>query len=117
MKPHTASLINAIVLILVSCWSYFGSDTPSLTALIPAAFGGLLLTCYPGVKKENKIIAHVAVVLTLLILLALIMPLRGAWGGDDPVALVRVGLMMASTVFALVFFIKSFIDIRRQRSQ
>ncbi|MEN1727538.1 MAG: hypothetical protein AAGJ52_03770 [Pseudomonadota bacterium] len=116
MKAHTASLINAIVLLIASAWAYFGSDSPSFTALIPAAFALLLLACYSGVKKENKVIAHVAALLTLFILLALITPLRGAIGREDPMAIIRVGAMMASTVLAMVFFIKSFIDVRRRRA-
>lgn len=117
MKPHIASLMNAVVLLGASAWAYFGSDSPSVTALIPAAFGLVLLACNPGVKSENKVIAHVAVVLTLIVLIALVMPLRGALGRDDGMALFRVGLMILSTLAALIAFIKSFIDIRRQRAQ
>ena len=116
MKAHTASLINAIVLILMSAWAYLGASEPSLTALIPAAFGLILAACYPGVKSENRIVAHLAVLLTLVVLLALIMPLRGAISREDSMAIFRVGLMLASTLMAMVFFIKSFIDVRRRRS-
>ena len=117
MKPHTASLINAIVLFAASGWAYLASTDPSLTALIPAAFGLLLIACYPGARKENKIVAHIAVVLTLVIVLALIMPLRGAIGREDPMAILRVGLMMASSLFALTMFIVSFVNIRRRRAE
>jgi len=115
MKAHTASLINAIVLLATSAWAYFASTAPSFTALIPAVFALLLIACYSGVKKENKIIAHIAAVLTLVIVLALITPLRGAIGREDPMAIMRVGLMMASSVVAMVFFVKSFVDARRRR--
>ena len=116
MKAHTASLSNALVLILISAWAYIQAVEPSLTSLIPAVFGLLLLACYPGVRSENKIVAHLAAVLTLLILLALIMPLRGAINREDTMAMLRVGLMLASTLLAMVFFIKSFIDVRRRRT-
>jgi hypothetical protein len=116
MKAHTASLSNAFVLILISAWAYIGAAEPSLTALIPAVFGLLLLACYPGVRAQNKIVAHLAAALTLLILLALIMPLRGAISREDSMAILRVGLMLASTLLAMVFFIKSFIDVRRRRA-
>ncbi|MEM1380096.1 MAG: hypothetical protein AAGH41_05660 [Pseudomonadota bacterium] len=115
MKAHTASLINALILIACSAWAYLASDTPSITALIPAFFGAGLLLCVPGVKAENKVIAHIAVLLTLVVLLALFMPLRGALGRGDTVAILRVVLMMASTAVAFVFFIKSFIDARKAR--
>lgn len=116
MNAHTASLINAIVLIVMAAWGYLSSETPSLTALIPVAFGALLLACYPGVKAENKVIAHIAVLLTLIVLVALFMPLRGAIGRGDMLAIVRVAIMMASTAMAMVFFVKSFIEARRSRA-
>ena len=116
MKAHTASLINALILIGFGLWAYFASETPSKTAFIPVGFGVVIAAMVPGVKKENKIIAHVAVLLTLLILFGLVMPLKGALGRGDPVALTRVVVMIGSTIVALVFFIKSFIDVRRARA-
>ena len=116
VKPHTTSLINAILLISLSAWGYLSSASPSFTALIPALFGVLLLACYPGVRAHNKVVSHIAVVLTLVLLIALFMPLRGAIGRDDTAAILRVGVMMTSTALALVFFVKSFIDARKQRA-
>ena len=115
MKAHTASLINALVLIGFGLWAYFGSETPSKTAFIPVGFGAVILSLYRGVKKEDKIIAHVAVLLTLLILGGLVKPLTAAIGREDGLAIARVSVMIASTLFALVFFIKSFVDVRRAR--
>ena len=116
MKAHTASSLNAIVLIACSAWGYLLSEAPSPTALIPAAFGAALLACYKGVKAENKVIGHIAALITVLLLLALFMPLRGALAREDTLAVIRVGIMLASTALALAFFIKSFIDARRQRT-
>ena len=115
MKAHTASLLNALVLIAFSAWAYLASASAPLTALIPAAFGVALLLCYPGVKSQNKVIAHIAVLLTLVILVALFMPLTGAIGRGDTLAVVRLVIMLATTAIALVFFVKSFIDARRGR--
>ncbi|MEM9011860.1 MAG: hypothetical protein AAGE18_11575 [Pseudomonadota bacterium] len=116
MKAHTASLVNALALIVLSIWGYLASAAPSLTALIPAAVGIALLACYPGVKAENKAVAHIAVLLTVLILIALVTPLSGAIGRGDTLAVIRVALMLATTVLAIVFFIRSFIDARRRRA-
>ena len=115
MKTHTASLVNAVTLIILSLWGYFSSDSPSVTALIPAIVGALLLALNNGIRKDNKIMAHIAVVLTLIILIGLIKPLTGALGRDDSLALVRVTLMILTTVIALVYFIKSFIDARKKK--
>ncbi|VGO22774.1 hypothetical protein [Pontiella sulfatireligans] len=115
MSAHIASLINALILVGFGLWGYLGSETPSKTALIPVVIGVLLLLLSPSVKKENKIVAHIAVLLTLLILGGLVKPLTAALGREDSMAVMRVSVMMVSTVAALVFFIKSFIDVRRAR--
>jgi hypothetical protein len=117
MKAHVASLMNAVILIGFGLWGYLGSDTPSKTALIPVVIGALLLSLYKGVKSENKIVAHMAVLLTLLILGGLVKPLIAAIGREDSMAVMRVSVMLVSTVVALIFFIKSFIDVRRARNE
>ena len=111
MKAHTTSFFNALVLIVFSSWGFFSSETPSLTALIPAFIGVLLVLCNNGVKNENKRIAHIAVVLTLLVLIGLIKPLTGAIGRNDFFAVARVIIMLVSTIVALVFFVKSFVPL------
>lgn len=115
MNAANISLLNAILLIALGSAGYFFSDKPSLTALIPAVFGALLLACQPGVRKHDKVVAHVAVLLTLVLLIALVMPLRSAVGQSDSAAIGRVTIMLLSTAFALVMFIKSFIDGKKQR--
>lgn len=116
VKAHTASLINAIVLIAVSSFTYLTLENSSFTMLVPALFGVALLACNPGVKAENKLVAHIAVALTLLVFLALLMPLTRVVSGGNVGGMIRVGLMQASTLLALVFFIKSFMDARRSRA-
>jgi hypothetical protein len=115
MKAHTASLVNALVLIGMGLWGYLASETPSMTALIPVIGGTLLLPMTPGIRNENKVVAHVAVVLTLVLLLGLFMPLKGAFERSDNMAVMRVALMLATSVLAMVAFIRSFIAARRRR--
>jgi predicted ferric reductase len=115
MNAHKASLINAILLVTLSLWGYFSSETPSITALIPAFVGVILIAINKGVKKENKVIAHIAVVLTLVILIGLIKPLLGAIDRSDNLAILRVLIMIISTIMAMIYFIKSFIQARKNR--
>jgi hypothetical protein len=117
MKAHTASLINAISLIGLGIWSYLGSETPSPTALIPVAIGAILLLTYKGLKNENKNIAHFAAMLTVILLFALFKPLTGAIAREDSLGILRVITMQATTVLAIVFFVKSFIDARKRRAK
>ena len=117
MKPFQANLLNAAVLIIMGLWGYLGSESPSATSLIPIIFGGIFLLATPPFKKENKIVAHIIVLLTFLLIIALIMPLRGAIGRGDTMAVVRVGLMLATSILALIIFIKSFVDARKAREE
>ena len=59
MEASKANLINSITLIAIGGWGYFSGS--SMTALIPVMFGVVLLLCNNGIKKENKLIAHLAV--------------------------------------------------------
>lgn len=113
--PHIANLIHATSLILLGLFGYLTSDTPSITALIPVIFGVLLVACNRGVKNQNKAIAHIAVLLTLLIVISLIMPLRSSMGRGDMGAVARVLIMMSTGVLAMVSFIQSFRAARRAK--
>jgi hypothetical protein len=115
MKPYFANLINAIILIVLSIWGYYLSASPSATAFIPAALGAVLLAFTPGMRSDNKVIAHIVVVLTLVIILALVMPLRGAISRDDTGAIARVAIMMGWGIIAMAVYVKSFIDVRRNK--
>jgi len=117
MKAATANILNAIVLIAAGLYGYFGiaaSDgTHSLTALIPAAFGIIFLAMQKGVANHNKIISHVVVVLTLLLLVMCIMRFVKVqdWVDKKYVFLACV----ISNAVALIAFIGSFIEARKNR--
>lgn len=114
MNAYTAHLINSVVLILMGGWGYFA--TSSKTALIPVLFGVVLLSLSNGVKLENKAIAHVVVLLTLLVFGSLIAkPLLSAINDGDTLGTIRVGAMVLTSLLALIYFIKSFIDARKAR--
>ncbi|MGW8314404.1 MAG: hypothetical protein ACWGNV_02300 [Bacteroidales bacterium] len=114
MKPFQASILHAIILVAFGLWGYFGPEDPSLTALIPVATGVVLLLLNRGLRKQNRTIAHIVVILTFLILIALIKPLTGSIQRSDTSGLMRVLVMMAASALAMVYFIKSFVDARRK---
>ena len=115
MNAYNANLINALVLIAMGAWGYFSSESPSPTALIPVAAGVILLAMSQGVKNENKVLAHIAVLVTLLIILSLFMPLKGAFGRGNTMAIVRISVMIITGVLAMISFIKSFKAARLAR--
>ena len=111
MKPHKISFVNAVTLISFGLWGYIDVDY-SPTALIPVVFGVIILALNSGLKKENKTVAHIVVLLTFLILGGLFKPLMSTIESGSAIRITRVGLMMLSTLMALVVFIKSFIANR-----
>ena len=114
MNASNANLLNSICLIGMGLWGYFELSAP--TALIPVGFGVILLACYSGVKAQNKVVAHIAVLLTLLILVALsgmTLPKKIESGGTG---LLRVLSMIVTSALSMVLFIKSFIDARKNKS-
>lgn len=113
MKPHKISLIHAIALVALGSFGAMSSE--SMTAWIPTVFGVLLLACNRGVKNENKVLAHVAVLLTLLIVIGLVKPLQGALGREDMAAAARVATMLGLSVVALATFVKSFMEARKKK--
>jgi len=113
MNVGNANLLNAITLIGMGFWGYKVSG--SNTALIPLAFGVILLVLTNSLRNHNKAVAHVAVVLTLLILIALVgMRLPKSLDAGGP-GLYRVLAMIATGVIAMFYFVKSFIDARKAK--
>ena len=109
------NLINSIALISMSAWGYI--DTDSFTALIPAAFGVVLLILGTMLTNEKlvKISAHLVVLFTLLILLALVIQVLPGVLDRGGIGLIRVILMILTSSIAMIVFIKSFIDNRKSR--
>ena len=113
MNASKANLINSITLIVLGLWGYL--DSSAMTALIPVGMGLTLGAFTGGIKNGNKIIAHIAVLGTLIILIALVgmrLPKSIDLGG---IGLYRVIAMIMTSSIALIYFIKSFIDNRRSK--
>ena len=121
MKTYQANLINSLSLIIMPLWAWFAFEATiekpeqSITALIPLFLGVILLLCNSGVKKENKIIAHIAVLVTLIALIGLTMPLKAAILDARTASIFRVVVMFTTGVIAMITFIKSFIQARKNK--
>jgi len=100
MNSSNANILNSVCLIIIGLWGYLEVTSP--------------LLCVPGLKKENKVIAHIAVLLTLIILLALVgmrLPKSIDQGG---IGLIRVILMTGTSALSMIYFVKSFIANRKK---
>ena len=113
MNAASASLSNGMILIAMGVWGAYATNWAP-TSFIPVVFGVILLALNGGVRKQNKVIAHIAVALTLLVLIALFKPLMGALERSG-LATFRIILMQVSSLIAMIFFIKSFRDARKAR--
>ncbi len=118
MKPAQANLVNAIILIAAGLYGYFFILTPEAkhapTALIPAVFGIILLAMQKGVAQKDKIIAHVAVLLTLILLIVCIRQFFKVpnWEPKRYLFLICIG----SNAVALIAFIGNFMEARKNRN-
>ena len=107
-------LLNSFTLIIFGIWGYLVGG--SFTALIPFSFGLILLFLYKGVKSEDKVIAHIAVMLTFIILIALIVqPLKVALSTGDSGRIFRSSVMVLTSALAMISFILSFMRARRSK--
>ncbi|MEM0899451.1 MAG: hypothetical protein AAGI92_05815 [Pseudomonadota bacterium] len=103
-----ALLIGGLVLLAV------GAPNPFLVSIC-GLLGFALLSCAPGVKAENKTVAHAAVMIVLVVLLgSLWYFFTGLQQGNTVLAAIA-GIIAADAVLAKVFFIKSFRDARKAR--
>ena len=121
MKTHQSNLINSLTLILMPLWAYLTykgtveKPEQSITALIPLFLGVILFLCNNGLKKENKVIAHIAVAVTLIAFLGLLMPLKQAISEDRTLSVVRVVIMLFTGMLAMITFVRSFIANRKSK--
>jgi len=115
MKVYLVSMMNAFVLMIFGLWSFIGSETPSLPALIPIMTGAFLLSLIHGLRYGSKSAANISLVLTLLILIAMIVPFISALGLNDSAVSYRIGFMMVSCSIAIGFFLSKMIKIRKRR--
>ena len=114
MNAATANAINSVSLMGMGLWGYFSTGAP--TAIIPVAFGAILLPMVPRIAKHNKVIAHLAVMITLIALILIMsVPFRSALISGAPMKILRSSVMVISGILAMVMFIKSFIDARKAR--
>ena len=129
MKPYQANLINVLALILMPIWALIAFEAPAddpdksnLTALIPVVFAVILLFCHGGLKKENKFISHLAVIFTLITIIAIYMkPFSSALDDynanesiENIMRILRSSVMILTGIIAMITFVKSFVKARKK---
>tara|TARA_X000001036_G_scaffold417194_1_gene434951 strand:+ start:242 stop:547 length:306 start_codon:yes stop_codon:yes gene_type:complete len=98
-------------------WSYLINESRPITALIPVFVGLCLLLLNKRVKNEDKLGAHLAVLITFVIIIGLLKPLIGSFERENYQAIFRITLMEVTSILALFSFVKSFVEIRKNRKK
>ena len=120
----TTTIGFGVVLILLGIGGYFGSGMVSLTALIPAAFG-LLLVIFGALAKDDsrrKMAMHIAVLVGLLGFLGTVSGLAALpavlAGGqvERPMAVIAKSIMAVLMAVYVALCVRSFINARRSRA-
>lgn len=118
------ALVNRIYsFILIACalvgflLRYLAEGDLQYTALIPGAFGIILLPMGKGIKNENPIIAHIAVLLVLVVAIMMAKMSVGALTAEVLVLrkVVLFAVMFLASVWALTQYVKGFIAKKKAK--
>ena len=120
-RPDILNKYYSIFLIAIALggflWRYLVEGDFQYTALIPAIFGIILLTMTTPIKKENQLISHIAVTITLLFgLTALYMLIISLM--TEIINFRRVILFMAmslTSIFVMTLYIQRFVGIQKKK--
>jgi O-antigen/teichoic acid export membrane protein len=107
-----------IALIVLGIGGYFGTDRVSLTALIPTAFG-LLLVIFGALARDEKrrmMAMHTAVTIGLLGFIGDVATLISRGSIEKQAALIAQSIMAVLMAVYVAMCVKSFIDARRKRT-
>ena len=117
--PGTTRLVG-LILIVLGVASYTMTGRTSLTAMIPAFFGAVLVVCALVARREaaRKHAMHAAVAVGMIGLLgALARALPAAMSGDASRPAVIAQLIMGAVLLIYVALgVRSFVEARKARS-
>ena len=116
MTAPTANLINAAALITLSLWAYVANGMSSEPTLIPVAFGLLLLGHHLWLKGGSRVALAIVIILTMIIAYALWTPLSSSIDKREALPIIRVGIMMTTSILALIVLVRS-VFVGRNRSK
>ena len=122
MNLHCVTVVYGALLIILGVTGYFMSGMISVTALIPAFLGIIILVCGLLAQKESrrKLFMHIALVFGLLGLLGSDSALPSLFtmlGGEEvtrPGAVIGKSVTAILSLVFLIIGVKSFIDARRK---
>ena len=121
-KPALLNKYYSLFLIAVGllgfAWRYLAEFDLQFTALIPAVFGLILLPMSSPIQKENHVVAHIAVTLTLVFgLVALYMLVKSFFADEINMRRVIIfGLMFVVSDLVTMLYVLRFIRIKKRKN-
>jgi uncharacterized membrane protein (UPF0136 family) len=113
--PHKVNMVNGIILITAGLIGFFSNPSYPLTALISPAFGLVFILLNPAMKKGNKIVIHLIVVLTLLLgIMVTMVFFRAAEPAFDRRSIL-LAIMALSCYVSFAFYLANFIKARMDK--
>lgn len=112
------TLVYGLLLIALGVSFYVATGQASVTALIPAFFGVVILVCAILARRPNllKHVMHAAAALGLLAFLGGLPGLIKVIGGDAGNAAREQALMAVLSLLFVALAVRSFIEARRARA-
>lgn len=112
-----ATIVYGLLLVLLGVGFYVATGQASVTALIPAFVGVVVLLCGVVARRPHllKHAMHAAAALALLAFLGGLRGLIGLLGGDSGNAAVEQTLMSVLSLLFVALAVRSFIAARRAR--
>jgi peptidoglycan/LPS O-acetylase OafA/YrhL len=114
------TVLSGVVLVAIGLMGYMASDTGSLTALIPAALGALLIVLgliATGSAAARKHAMHLAAALAVLGFLAGVFRYVSNPGSPGELGPTMVLSMTAVCLILLILYARSFVAARRPATE
>lgn len=109
-KPYIVNIVYSILLIDLAVFGftmrYLEQGDVQYTALIPAVFGLILLPLTRGLKRENRVVGHIAASVLILVLFGMISMIFR----DGGLSLERKNIIFQLIAIFTLYYI--YIDIR-----
>lgn len=120
-KPHIVNIYYSIFLIALALFGFFARYAEAgdfqVTALIPAVFALILLPMTGGLKRDNRVIGHIAATVLVIVLFGMI----GMFFRDGGLSLERKNiifqLVTLSTIYYIAINIRYFLRRRKGLSE
>jgi hypothetical protein len=105
MNPANSNLINAVVLVAVGAWGFFGADS-SDPRFMTFIFGGtVLFVMTNSIRFHNSLVRKIAMGLTLLLTAYAAYLFYDSIGRINATPLFRSALILLSCIASFVFFL------------